>query len=236
MSGPLLEVRDLVVRYGGICALDGVDLTVDAGEVVALLGANGAGKTTLLRAISRIVEYAAGSISFDGKDLARVGAPQVVAMGVAQSPEGRRILARQTVRDNLVLGAWTRRDDDVGADVESAFERFPRLRERADQPAGTLSGGEQQMLAIARAMMSRPRLLLLDEPSLGLAPKLVREIFGIVAELRGSGVTILLVEQNASLALQHADRGYVMEAGRMTLAGPAAELIADDRVRQAYLG
>jgi branched-chain amino acid transport system ATP-binding protein len=236
VSTPLLEVRDLVVRYGGICALDGVDLTVEPGEVVTLLGANGAGKTTLLRAISRIVEPAAGSISFDGQDLARVRAPQAVAMGIAQSPEGRRVLARQTVRDNLLLGAWTRRDDDVMADVESAFTRFPRLKDRADQPAGTLSGGEQQMLAIARAMMSRPRLLLLDEPSLGLAPKLVREIFGILAELRGSGVTILLVEQNASLALQQADRGYVMEAGRMTLAGPAADLIADDRVRQAYLG
>jgi branched-chain amino acid transport system ATP-binding protein len=236
MSTPLLEVRDLVVRYGGICALDGVDLTVEPGEVVTLLGANGAGKTTLLRAISRIVEPAAGSIAFDGRDLARVRAPQAVAMGIAQSPEGRRVLARQSVRDNLVLGAWTRKDDDVGADVQSAFQRFPRLRDRADQPAGTLSGGEQQMLAIARAMMSRPRLLLLDEPSLGLAPKLVREIFGIVAELRSTGVTILLVEQNASMALQHADRGYVMEAGRMTLAGPAAELIADDRVRQAYLG
>ena len=236
MSTPLLEVRDLVVRYGGICALDGVDLTVEPGEVVALLGANGAGKTTLLRAISRIVEPAAGSISFDGKDLARVGAPQAVALGIAQAPEGRRVLARQTVRDNLVLGAWTRKDDDVEEDVQSAFNRFPRLRDRADQPAGTLSGGEQQMLAIARAMMSRPRLLLLDEPSLGLAPKLVREIFGIVAELRGSGVTILLVEQNASLALQQADRGYVLEAGQMTLSGPAAELVADDRVRQAYLG
>ena len=236
MSTPLLEVRDLVVRYGGICALDGVGVTVEPGEVVTLLGANGAGKTTLLRAISRIVEHAAGSISFDGQDLARVRAPQAVAMGIAQSPEGRRVLARQSVRDNLVLGAWTRKDGDVDADVRSAFQRFPRLRDRADQPAGTLSGGEQQMLAIARAMMSRPRLLLLDEPSLGLAPKLVREIFGIVAELRSTGVTILLVEQNASLALQHADRGYVMEAGRMTLAGPAAGLIADDRVRQAYLG
>jgi branched-chain amino acid transport system ATP-binding protein len=236
MSSPLLEVRDLTVLYGGICALDGVDLTVEPGEVVTLLGANGAGKTTLLRAISRIVEPAAGSISFDGTDLARVRAPQAVAMGIAQSPEGRRVLARQTVRDNLLLGAWTRKDGDVEADVDAAFGRFPRLRDRADQPAGTLSGGEQQMLAIARALMSRPRLLLLDEPSLGLAPKLVREIFEIVAELRSTGVTILLVEQNASLALQQADRGYVLEAGRMTLAGPAAELIADDRVRQAYLG
>ena len=236
MSDALLDVRHLTVRYGGICALDGVDVKVEAGEVVALLGANGAGKTTLLRAISRIVEPSGGSIHFDGADLSRVGAPKAVALGIAHSPEGRRVLARQTVRDNLLLGAWTRRDDDVQADVDSAFARFPRLKERADQPAGSLSGGEQQMLAIARALMSRPRLLLLDEPSLGLAPKLVREIFAIIAELHESGVTILLVEQNASLALQHADRGYVLDAGRMTLAGPAAELIADERVRQAYLG
>ena len=236
MSDALLDVRHLTVRYGGICALDGVDVTVQAGEVVALLGANGAGKTTLLRALSRIVEPSEGSIHFDGTDLGRVGAPKAVALGIAHSPEGRRVLARQTVRDNLLLGAWTRRDHDVQADVDSAFSRFPRLKERADQPAGSLSGGEQQMLAIARALMSRPRLLLLDEPSLGLAPKLVREIFAIIAELHESGVTILLVEQNASLALQHADRGYVLDAGRMTLAGPAAELIADERVRQAYLG
>ena len=236
MSDALLDVRHLTVRYGGICALDAVDITVEAGEVVALLGANGAGKTTLLRAISRIVEPSGGSVHFDGTDLSRVSAPKAVALGIAHSPEGRRVLARQTVRDNLLLGAWTRRDDDVQSDVDAAFARFPRLKERAEQPAGSLSGGEQQMLAIARALMSRPRLLLLDEPSLGLAPKLVREIFAIIAELHGSGVTILLVEQNASLALQHADRGYVLDAGRMTLAGPAAELIADERVRQAYLG
>jgi branched-chain amino acid transport system ATP-binding protein len=236
LSDALLDVRHLTVRYGGICALDGVDITVEAGEVVALLGANGAGKTTLLRAISRIVEPSEGSIHFDGTDLGRVGAPKAVALGIAHSPEGRRVLARQSVRDNLLLGAWTRRDDDVQADVDAAFARFPRLKERADQPAGSLSGGEQQMLAIARALMSRPRLLLLDEPSLGLAPKLVREIFAIIAELHESGVTILLVEQNASLALQHADRGYVLDAGRLTLAGPAADLIADERVRQAYLG
>jgi branched-chain amino acid transport system ATP-binding protein len=232
----LLEVRNLCVRYGGITAVDGVDLAVEAGEVVTLLGANGAGKTTLLRAISRIVEPHDGSIVFDGVDLLRVRAPKAVAMGIAHSPEGRRVLARQSVRDNLLLGAWTRKDDGVAADLEMAYARFPRLRARADQPAGSLSGGEQQMLAIARALMSRPRLLLLDEPSLGLAPKLVREIFAIVAELRSTGVTILLVEQNASLALQQADRGYVLEAGRMTLAGPADELMADERVRQAYLG
>jgi len=236
LSDSLLQVQNLSVRYGGISALEAVDLKVESGEVVTLLGANGAGKTTLLRAISRIVETDEGSIHFDGTDLGRVGAPKAVALGIAHSPEGRRVLARQTVRDNLLLGAWTRKDDEVAADVDAAFARFPRLKERADQPAGSLSGGEQQMLAIARALMSRPRLLLLDEPSLGLAPKLVREIFAIIAELHESGVTILLVEQNASLALQHADRGYVLDAGRMTLAGPAAELIADERVRQAYLG
>ncbi|MEW6472764.1 MAG: ABC transporter ATP-binding protein [Actinomycetota bacterium] len=232
----LLEVRNLCVRYGGITAVDGVELAVEAGEVVTLLGANGAGKTTLLRAISRIVEPHDGSIVFDGVDLLRLRAPKAVAMGIAHSPEGRRVLARQSVRDNLLLGAWTRKDGEVAADLEMAYARFPPLRARADQPAGSLSGGEQQMLAIARALMSRPRLLLLDEPSLGLAPKLVREIFAIVAELRSTGVTILLVEQNASLALQQADRGYVLEAGRMTLAGPADELMADERVRQAYLG
>jgi branched-chain amino acid transport system ATP-binding protein len=205
--------------------------------VVTLIGANGAGKTTLLRAVSRVVEPDAGSIRFDGTDLRRLGASRAVALGIAHSPEGRRVLARQSVRDNLLLGAWTRRDPaGVAADMEAQFARFPRLAERADQAAGTLSGGEQQMLAIARALMSRPRLLLLDEPSLGLAPKLVREIFGIVSDLHQSGVTILLVEQNAALALAHADRGYVLEAGRMTLSGPADELVADDRVRRAYLG
>jgi branched-chain amino acid transport system ATP-binding protein len=236
LSDSLLQVQNLSVRYGGISALEAVDLKVESGEVVTLLGANGAGKTTLLRAISRIVDASEGSIHFDGTDLGRLGAAKVVALGIAHSPEGRRVLARQSVRDNLILGAWTRKDDEVEADVDAAFTRFPRLAARADQPAGNLSGGEQQMLAIARALMSRPRLLLLDEPSLGLAPKLVREIFAIVAELHATGVTILLVEQNATLALEHADRGYVLEAGRMTLAGPAAELIADERVRQAYLG
>jgi branched-chain amino acid transport system ATP-binding protein len=236
-SQPLLEVRDLSVAYGGISALEHVDLSVATGEVVTLIGANGAGKTTLLRAVSRMVETHGGSIRFDGADLRRVSAPKTVALGIAHAPEGRRVLARQSVRDNLLLGAWTRRDPaGVAADVEAQFARFPRLAERADQPAGTLSGGEQQMLAIARALMSRPRLLLLDEPSLGLAPKLVREIFGIVGDLHATGVTILLVEQNATLALAHADRGYVLEAGRMTLSGQAGELLDDERVRRAYLG
>jgi branched-chain amino acid transport system ATP-binding protein len=236
-NSPLLEVKDLSVRYGGISALEHVDLTVNAGEVVTLIGANGAGKTTLLRAVSRLVEPHTGSIHFDGTDLTRVRAPKAVSLGIGHSPEGRRVLARQSVRDNLLLGAWTRKDDSaVAADLKAQLERFPRLAERIDQPAGTLSGGEQQMLAIARALMSRPRLLLLDEPSLGLAPRLVRDIFDIVGELHDAGVTILLVEQNATLALQRANRGYVLEAGQMTLSGPADELVADERVRRAYLG
>ena len=238
----LLEIRDLSVRYGGISALEHVDLEVAAGEIVTLIGANGAGKTTLLRAVSRLVEPTTGSIRFDGTDLLTRRTPQAVALGIGHSPEGRRILARQSVRDNLVLGAWTRPNktgkdkSEIETDIDAQFTRFPRLAERKNQPAGTLSGGEQQMLAIARALMSRPRLLLLDEPSLGLAPKLVREIFAIVAELGAAGVTILLVEQNATLALQTADRGYVLEAGQMTVSGPAGDLVADDRVRRAYLG
>ncbi len=236
-AAPLLEVKDLSVRYGGISALEHVDLTVNAGEVVTLIGANGAGKTTLLRAVSRLVEPHGGSIHFDGTDLRKVGAPKAVSLGIGHSPEGRRVLARQSVRDNLLLGAWTRSDDAaIKADLDAQLARFPRLAERIDQPAGTLSGGEQQMLAIARALMSRPRLLLLDEPSLGLAPRLVRDIFAIVSELHEAGVTILLVEQNATLALQRADRGYVLEAGQMTVSGPADELVADERVRRAYLG
>ncbi|MGH9040426.1 MAG: ABC transporter ATP-binding protein [Acidimicrobiia bacterium] len=236
-AAPLLEVKDLSVRYGGISALEHVDLTVNAGEVVTLIGTNGAGKTTLLRAVSRLVEPHGGSIHFDGNDLRKFGAHKAVSLGIGHSPEGRRVLARQSVRDNLLLGAWTRKDGDaIAADLKGQLDRFPRLAERIDQPAGTLSGGEQQMLAIARALMSRPRLLLLDEPSLGLAPRLVRDIFAIVSELHEAGVTILLVEQNATLALQRADRGYVLEAGQMTLSGPAAELVADERVRRAYLG
>jgi branched-chain amino acid transport system ATP-binding protein len=234
---PLLEVRDVDVQYGGIRALTGVSLDVQAGEVVTLIGANGAGKTTLLRAISRLVPIGGGTIRLAGQDLAKKTTNEIVALGVAHAPEGRRMLARQSVYNNLVLGAYVRRDKAaIQSDIERQFERFPRLKERREQSAGTLSGGEQQMLAIARAMMSRPKLLLLDEPSLGLAPKLVRDIFAIIDELHDGSTTILLVEQNATLALQHADRGYVMEAGEISLSGPAAELVEDDRVRRAYLG
>lgn len=234
---PLLEINDLFVNYGGIQALQALTMHIYPGETVTLIGANGAGKTSTLRAISRIITPRAGTVTFDGQDITRAKPDQVVRMGIAQSPEGRRMLTRLTVFDNLYLGAYTRSDNDgINADIEKQFKTFPRLAERRNQLSGTLSGGEQQMLAIARALMSRPRLLLLDEPSLGLAPILVREIFNIVDELHAQGVTILLVEQNARLALQHADRSYVLEAGQIILAGKASDLLADDRVRAAYLG
>jgi branched-chain amino acid transport system ATP-binding protein len=234
---PLLEVNNLSVHYGGIQALQDVTLAVYPGEAVTLIGANGAGKSTTLRAISRLLSPRAGQILYDGRDIGRLRPDEVVRLGIAQCPEGRRVLTRQSVLDNLLLGAYNRSDKaQVKADIERQFASFPRLAERRAQLAGTLSGGEQQMLAIARALMSRPRLLLLDEPSLGLAPLIVREIFAIIRDLRSTGMTILLVEQNATLALQQADRGYVLEAGRVTISGPAAKLLTDERVRQAYLG
>lgn len=237
MDAPLLELSGLSVNYGAIQALQDIDLMVYPGEVVTLIGANGAGKTTTLRAISRIVRVRSGRLFYAGQDITRKRAPEMAKLGIAHSPEGRRILARMTVLDNLELGAYTRSDRlGIKADIEKQFLTFPRLAERRSQQAGTLSGGEQQMLAIARALMSRPRLLLLDEPSLGLAPAIVREIFAIIRDLRTTGVTILLVEQNANLALQTADRGYVLDAGRMTLTGNATDLLADDRIQRAYLG
>lgn len=234
---PLLEIQDLSVNYGGIQALQAINLTVNEGEVVTLIGANGAGKTTTLRAISKIVAPRSGKIIYRGRDITRRQAHEVVKLGIAHSPEGRRVLARQTVQDNLELGAYIRANPfEIKSDLQQQFELFPRLAERRNQLAGTLSGGEQQMLAIARAVMSRPKLLLLDEPSLGLAPAIVREIFSIIQNLRKKGVTILLVEQNAHLALQISDRGYVLESGCLTLTGKASDLIEDERVRQAYLG
>ena len=233
----LLELKNLSVNYGGIQALQNINLTINAGEVVSLIGANGAGKSTTLRAISKIVNLRQGQIIYNGRDISRRQAHEVVKLGIAHSPEGRRVLAQQTVLTNLELGAYIRSDSAaVKADLERQFEIFPRLAERRHQLAGTLSGGEQQMLAIARALMSRPKLLLLDEPSLGLAPAIVKEIFAIIQNLRSTGVTILLVEQNASLALQIADRGYVLEAGNITLTGMGADLLNDERVRSAYLG
>jgi branched-chain amino acid transport system ATP-binding protein len=233
----MLEIKNLSVNYGGIQALQDVSLTVNEGEVVTLIGANGAGKTTTLRSISGLVSPRSGEIIYNGKNITSLRPDQIVQVGIAHSPEGRRVLARQTVLDNLELGAFVRSDRwGIRADIEKQFQIFPRLGERRDQLAGTLSGGEQQMLAITRAVMSRPRLLLLDEPSLGLAPQIVREIFKTIVNLNQSGVTILLVEQNATLALQHANRGYVMESGVITIAGQASDLLVDERVRQAYLG
>ncbi|GCA75801.1 high-affinity branched-chain amino acid transport ATP-binding protein LivF [Microcystis aeruginosa NIES-2520] len=233
----MLEISDLSVNYGGIKALQQVSLRVETGEIVTLIGANGAGKTTTLKTISRILTAKTGRIIYQGQDITHLPPHEIVKRGIAHSPEGRRILARQTVLTNLQLGAYTRSDRlGVKSDIEEQWQLFPRLSERREQLAGTLSGGEQQMLAIARALMSRPKLLLLDEPSLGLAPQIVREIFSIIRQLNESGVTILLVEQNANLALETANRGYVLEAGRLTIAGEAGDLLRDERVKQAYLG
>ena len=233
----LLELKNVGINYGAVQAVCGLDLYVDAGEVVTLIGANGAGKSTTLRAVSRLLKVAVGSIHFDGTDITRHEPDAVVRMGIAQSPEGRQVLARQSVLDNLELGAFVRKDrTGIRSDIGRMFQLFPRLEERKQQSAGTLSGGEQQMLAIARAMMSRPKLLMLDEPSLGLAPKIVLEIFSIIRNLNAEGTTILLVEQNAKLAMQHSHRTYVLEAGQITFFGPSRELLSDERVLHAYLG
>jgi branched-chain amino acid transport system ATP-binding protein len=233
----LLEVESLDVHYGSIKALRGVSLTVEAGQIVTLIGANGAGKTTTLRALSGLVPAARGSIRFDGQLLGGKKPHEIVRLGVAHAPEGRGIFANLTVRDNLELGAYSRHDRaGIAADLERAFVRFPILKERAGQSAGTLSGGEQQMLAVARALMARPRLLLLDEPSLGLAPQIVQAIFAIIREINADGVTILLVEQNAHMALSIAHRGYVLETGEIKMSDSAAHLAQSDEVRKAYLG
>ena len=233
----LLELKNLSVNYGAIQAVQGLDLEVHSGEVVTLIGANGAGKSTALRAISRLLKVCEGSIHFEGREITTQAPDAVVRMGIAQSPEGRQVLARQSVLDNLELGAFVRKDRaGIKSDIAKMFQLFPRLEERKDQSAGTLSGGEQQMLAIARAMMSRPKLLMLDEPSLGLAPLIIREIFSIIRNLNAEGTTILLVEQNARLAMQHSHRTYVLEAGQITFTGPSQALLSDERVLHAYLG
>lgn len=233
----MLEIKDLVVSYGAVRALHGVSLRVEQGEVVTLIGCNGAGKSTTLRAISGLARVAAGSIEFEGRAIHRLAPHEIVRLGVAHSPEGRGIFANMTVDENLELGAYTRSDKaGIAKDRSWALELFPRLGERLKQNAGTLSGGEQQMLAIARAILTKPRLLLLDEPSLGLAPQVVQTIFKIVREINAAGTTILLVEQNAHMALQVANRAYVLEVGEIKMAGPAAELAASDEVRKAYLG
>ncbi len=237
MNNPLLEVRDLKVAYGGIHAIKGIDLHVAPGELVALIGSNGAGKTTTLKTLAGLLHPAGGQIKYDGNSLHDVAAHQRAAMGIALVPEGRGVFARMTVAENLLMGAYSRGDKkEIAADVAHMYELFPRLAERKDQLAGTLSGGEQQMVAMARALMSRPRLLMLDEPSMGLAPLMVKKIFETIREISALGMSILLVEQNARLALQVAQRGYVMESGAITLSGAASELLGSDAVQRAYLG
>ncbi|WP_073342627.1 ABC transporter ATP-binding protein [Caldanaerobius fijiensis] len=233
----MLELKDLHVYYGAIHALQGISLKVEEGEIVTLIGANGAGKSTTLNTISGLNRVQNGSIIFNGKDITRMSPPDIVKLGICQVPEGRRIFPNMTVLENLELGAYLRSDKEgIKKDLEDVYRRFPRLLERKGQLAGTLSGGEQQMLAIGRALMSRPRLLLMDEPSMGLAPIIVKDIFNIIKEINQSGTTILLVEQNARMALSIAHRGYVLETGRITLEGPAKELADNPQVQKAYLG
>jgi branched-chain amino acid transport system ATP-binding protein len=232
----MLEVKNLEVAYGKIKAVKGISFDVNEGEVVTLIGTNGAGKTTTLRTISGLLRPTSGSVTFMGKDLTTVAAHDIVQLGLAHSPEGRRIFPRLTVEDNLNLGAFARRDKEIANDLEAAFDLFPILRERRSQPAGTFSGGEQQMLAMGRAMMSRPKLLMLDEPSMGLSPLMMKKIMSTVTTLQQQGTTILLVEQNAQAALKRATKGYVLEVGKIVLAGSGKELMASEDVRKAYLG
>jgi branched-chain amino acid transport system ATP-binding protein len=233
---PLLEVEDIHTFYGAIEALKGVSLTVEEGEVVTLIGSNGAGKSTTLRSISGLTPPRTGSIRFRGAEISTIPAQDVVRLGISQSPEGRRCFQRMSVRENLELGAYLRRDSNVGDDIERVFKLFPRLHEREKQKAGTMSGGEQQMLAIGRALMANPTLLMLDEPSMGLAPILVDRIYETVAEINRQGTTILLVEQNANYALEVSDRGYVLETGRVVLSNDSQSLRDDPEVQNAYLG
>ncbi|KYZ75740.1 ABC transporter ATP-binding protein [Anaerosporomusa subterranea] len=233
----MLTIDNINVYYGAIHALKGISVSVAEGEIVTLIGANGAGKSTTLRTVSGLLKPKTGQITFEGQDIAAMAAQSIVKLGISQVPEGRRIFANMSVLENLELGAYIRSDkSEIKKDMDTVFERFPRLAERKSQLAGTLSGGEQQMLAMGRALMSRPRLLLLDEPSMGLAPLLVKEIFKIIKEINESGTTILLVEQNANMALSIAHKAYVLETGRITLAGTAQELSESEAVRKAYLG
>ena len=232
----LLSLRGVAISYGGIRAVKGIDLEVAQGELVCLIGANGAGKTTTLKGICGLLPLQEGTIVYDGADVTGRPAFELVRKGLAMVPEGRGMFGALTIEENLAMGAYTRSDGKIGDDMERVFAIFPRLKERRGQVAGTLSGGEQQMLAIARAMMSRPRMLLLDEPSMGLAPLMVQKVFETILAVAHEGVTILLVEQNAKLALEVSDRGYVMESGEITLVGKAADLMHDPKVRAAYLG
>ena len=233
----MLDIKDINVYYGAIHAIKGISLYVNEGEIVTLIGANGAGKSTTLRTISGLLKPKTGSITFLGNDIAGMPAHKIVSEGISQVPEGRRIFAEMTVMENLELGAFIRDDTKtIAQDLKMVFRRFPRLEERKLQLAGTLSGGEQQMLAMGRALMSRPKLLLLDEPSMGLAPLLIREIFNIIVDINKTGTTVLLVEQNANMALSIANRAYVLETGRITISGNAKELAASEEIRKAYLG
>ena len=233
----MLKIDNINVYYGAIHALKGISVDVKEGEIVTLIGANGAGKSTILRTISGLLKPKTGQIEFEGKSIAGMPAQDIVKLSISQVPEGRRVFSNMTVLENLELGAYIRNDSKgIKEDMDKVFDRFPKLKERRTQLAGTMSGGEQQMLAMGRALMSRPRLLLLDEPSMGLAPLLVREIFSIIKEINASGTTVLLVEQNAHMALSIAHRAYVLETGRITLAGDAKELAASEEVRKAYLG
>lgn len=233
----MLEIKNLVVRYGMIEAIKGISFHVNDGEIVTLIGSNGAGKTTTMHAISGLIKPSEGSITLNGTDLIKTPSHKIVTLGLAQVPEGRRVFAEQSVKENLLLGAYYRKDkSEIEKDLKYVYDLFPRLRERENQPAGTLSGGEQQMLAMGRALMARPKILLLDEPSMGLSPLLVKEIFRIIEEINRKGTTILLVEQNAKMALAIADRAYVLETGKITLEGTGEELSASEQVRKAYLG
>jgi branched-chain amino acid transport system ATP-binding protein len=233
----MLTLENISVSYGAINALKGVSMHVERGEVITLIGANGAGKTTTLRTITGLLAPREGRVLFEGEEISGAPTHRLVARGIAMSPEGRGVFANLTVRENLQMGAYLKKNKrEIGEDMENGFRLFPRLKERESQKAGTLSGGEQQMLAMARALMSRPRLLLLDEPSLGLAPLVVHTIFEAIDEIRHKGTTILLVEQNAHAALKHSDRAYVLETGRIVMEGPSKELAADPRIKEAYLG
>ena len=232
----MLEVKDLRVAYGKIKAVKGISFDVGQGEVVSLIGTNGAGKTTTLRTISGLLRPSKGSITFEGQDITKVPPHQIVTLGIAHSPEGRRIFPQLTVEENLLLGAFSRKDKGIADDLQAAYELFPILSERSRQPAGTFSGGEQQMLAMGRAMMSRPKLMMLDEPSMGLSPLMMKRIMSTVKTLQAQGTTVLLVEQNAQAALRLATKGYVLEVGKIVLQGTGPELLASDEVRKAYLG
>ncbi|CCZ42567.1 MAG: ABC transporter ATP-binding protein [Butyribacter sp.] len=233
----MLEVKDLEVYYGMIQAIKGISFEVNKGEVIALIGANGAGKTTTLHTITGLLSPKKGSVMFERKDITKIPAHKIVSMGMAHVPEGRRVFADLSVYENLKLGAYTRKDkENLNKDLESIYERFPRLAERKNQSAGTLSGGEQQMLAMGRALMSKPSIILMDEPSMGLSPILVNEIFDIIESISKSGTTVLLVEQNAKKALSIADRAYVLETGKIVTSGKASELLEDDSIKKAYLG